>query len=68
MPVAPPAEDRTRRGPDRRILAAGVLLAAAAGAWVGQRLQEPSRVQATEVTTPHRLAHRAGHRGDDEPG
>ena len=48
MPVAPPAEDRTRRGPDRRILAAGVLLAAAAGAWVGQRLQEPSRIQATE--------------------
>jgi len=48
MPVAPPAEDRTRRGPDRRILAASVLLAAAAGAWVGQRLQEPSRIQATE--------------------
>ncbi len=50
MAIAPPAElaDRTRRGPDRRIVAASVLLAAAAGAWAGQRLQEPSRVQATE--------------------
>ena len=50
MAIASPAElaDRTRRGPDRRIVAAGVLLAAAAGAWAGQRLQEPSRVQATE--------------------
>ena len=49
MPIAPPAEiaGRARRGPDRRVLAAGVLLAAAAGAWVGQRLQEP-RAGSTE--------------------
>ncbi len=47
MPVAPPTENHTGRGPDRRLLAAGVVLAAAAGAWAGQRLQEcaqaPSR-------------------------
>src|SRR5688500_1788558 len=49
MAIAPPVEDRTRRGPDRRILAAGVLLAAAAGAWAGQRLHEPSRAGSTEV-------------------
>ncbi len=50
MAIAAPPElaDRTRRGPDRRILAAGVLVAAAAGAWVGQRLQEPGRVRSTE--------------------
>src|SRR5215212_5904356 len=50
MSLAPSAElaDRTRRGPDRRVLAAGVLVAAAAGAWVGQRLQEPGRVRSTE--------------------
>jgi coenzyme F420 biosynthesis associated uncharacterized protein len=51
MSIAPPVEltDRTRRGPDRRLLAAGVLVAAAAGAWVGQRLQEPGRVRSTEA-------------------
>jgi coenzyme F420 biosynthesis associated uncharacterized protein len=49
MPIAPPTEDRTYRGPDRRVLAAGVLIAAAAGAWVGQRLQEPGRVRSTEL-------------------
>lgn len=43
MPVAPPTETSTRRGPDRRVLAASVLLAAAAGAWVGKRLQEQAR-------------------------
>ncbi|MCD6029813.1 MAG: hypothetical protein K0S78_1987 [Thermomicrobiales bacterium] len=43
MPVAPPTDTTTRRGPDRRVLAAGVLLAAAAGAWVGQRLQEQAK-------------------------
>ena len=48
MATALPAEDRARRGPDRRIVAAGVLLAAAAGAWAGQRLQEPSRVPPAE--------------------
>jgi coenzyme F420 biosynthesis associated uncharacterized protein len=50
MAIAPPIElaDRTRRGPDRRVLAASVLVAAAAGAWVGQRLQEPGRVRSTE--------------------
>jgi coenzyme F420 biosynthesis associated uncharacterized protein len=48
MAIAAPVEDRTRRGPDRRILAASVLVAAAAGAWVGQRLQEPGRVRSTE--------------------
>ena len=48
MPVAAPADNRARRGPDRRLLAAGVLLAAAAGAWVGQRLQEPVRNGAKE--------------------
>ncbi|HET7036600.1 MAG TPA: zinc-dependent metalloprotease [Thermomicrobiaceae bacterium] len=48
MPVAPPTEGRARRGPDRRLVAAGVVLAAAAGAWVGQRLQEPSRNVSTE--------------------
>jgi coenzyme F420 biosynthesis associated uncharacterized protein len=50
MAIAPPVDlvDRTRRGPDRRILAASVLIAAAAGAWVGQRLQEPGRVRSTE--------------------
>jgi coenzyme F420 biosynthesis associated uncharacterized protein len=48
MAIAPPVEDHTRRGPDRRILAAGVLLAAAAGAWAGQRLHEPSRTGSTE--------------------
>lgn len=48
MPVAPPTNNRPRRGPDRRLLAAGVILAAAAGAWVGQRLQEPVRAQDTE--------------------
>jgi coenzyme F420 biosynthesis associated uncharacterized protein len=50
MAIASPAEraDRTRRGPDRRIVAASVLLAAAAGAWAGQRLQEPSRVPPAE--------------------
>ena len=45
MPIAPPAEDRSRRGPDRRLLAASVVLAAAAGAWIGQRLQEPARAR-----------------------
>src|SRR5215213_6706962 len=51
MSVAPAAElvDPTRRGPDRRVLAAGVLLAAAAGAWVGQRLHEPSLAQTREA-------------------
>jgi coenzyme F420 biosynthesis associated uncharacterized protein len=49
MAIAPPVADRTRRGPDRRILAASVLLAAAAGAWAGQRLHEPSRAGSTEV-------------------
>jgi coenzyme F420 biosynthesis associated uncharacterized protein len=49
MATALSAEDRVRRGPDRRIVAAGVLLAAAAGAWAGQRLQEPSRVPPTEA-------------------
>jgi len=50
MSLAPSAElaDRTRRGPDRRILAAGVLVAAAAGAWVGQRLQEPGHARSSE--------------------
>src|SRR5829696_3686852 len=50
MSVAPATElvDPTRRGPDRRVLAAGVLVAAAAGAWAGQRLHEPSRVRSTE--------------------
>jgi coenzyme F420 biosynthesis associated uncharacterized protein len=50
MSLAPSAElaGRTRRGPDRRILAAGVLVAAAAGAWVGQRLQEPGHARSTE--------------------
>ncbi len=43
MPIAPPTENATRRGPDRRVLAAGVLLAAAAGAWVGKQLQEQAK-------------------------
>jgi coenzyme F420 biosynthesis associated uncharacterized protein len=48
MPIAPPTDTPARRGPDRRILAASVLVAAAAGAWVGQRLQEPGRVASTK--------------------
>jgi coenzyme F420 biosynthesis associated uncharacterized protein len=48
MPVAPSPNAQYRRGPDRRVLAAGVLLAAAAGAWVGQRLQEPARSRDTD--------------------
>jgi coenzyme F420 biosynthesis associated uncharacterized protein len=43
MPIAPPADTGARRRPDPRLLAAGVVLAAAAGAWVGQRLQRPAR-------------------------
>jgi coenzyme F420 biosynthesis associated uncharacterized protein len=49
MPISPPLEDRPRRDPDRRLLAAGVVLAAAAGAWVGQRLQEPARARPSDV-------------------
>lgn len=48
MPIAPPATASRRRGPDRRVLAAGVLLAAAAGAWAGQRLQAPARDRTAE--------------------
>jgi coenzyme F420 biosynthesis associated uncharacterized protein len=51
MPVAPPPDGRARRGPDRRLLAAGVVLAAAAGAWAGQRLQERARVPSTAPAT-----------------
>lgn len=42
MPIAPhpDAEQRAGRKPDRRVLAATVILAAAAGAWVGQQLQK----------------------------
>ncbi len=45
MPSASAPDSRTYHGPDRRVLAASVLLAAAAGAWVGQRLQEPARAR-----------------------
>jgi coenzyme F420 biosynthesis associated uncharacterized protein len=48
MPIASSPNDQPRRGPDRRVLAAGVVLAAAAGAWIGQRLQEPARPRATD--------------------
>ncbi|MFN8589956.1 MAG: zinc-dependent metalloprotease [Thermomicrobiales bacterium] len=41
MPVAPPMNGSARRGPDRRVLAAGVVLAAAAGAWLGKQMQRP---------------------------
>jgi coenzyme F420 biosynthesis associated uncharacterized protein len=41
MPTAPPPDAQARRKPDPRLLAASVLLAAAAGAWVGRRFQEP---------------------------
>lgn len=42
MPIAPPpdSQQRAQRKPDRRVLAAGIILAAAAGAWVGQQLQK----------------------------
>lgn len=43
MPIAPPADSGARRRPDPRLLAAGFVLAAAAGAWIGQRLQRPAR-------------------------
>ena len=49
MPIAPPLETRARRAPDKRLLAAGVVLAAAAGAWAGQRLHE--QAQATSTAT-----------------
>ena len=52
MPIAPPTENATRRDPDRRVLAAGVLLAAAAGAWVGQRLQEQAKKPSTADPLP----------------
>jgi coenzyme F420 biosynthesis associated uncharacterized protein len=52
MPVAPPTETTTRRGPDRRVLAASVLLAAAAGAWVGKRLQEQAKRPASAEPPP----------------
>jgi coenzyme F420 biosynthesis associated uncharacterized protein len=42
-----PSAGRARRGPDRRLLAASVVLAAAAGAWAGQRLKAPARPRAT---------------------
>ena len=50
MPIAPPQTQngQTRRKPDPRLLAAGVILAAAAGAWVGQRLQQPMTGTAAE--------------------
>ncbi|HLL49254.1 MAG TPA: zinc-dependent metalloprotease [Thermomicrobiales bacterium] len=59
MPVAPPPGDRIRRAPDRRILAASVLLAAAAGAWAGQRLQEPARARAQSEESPPLINWRA---------
>ncbi len=52
MPIAPPSETRARRVPDRRVLAAGVVLAAAAGAWLGQRLQQPAAASADEAPAP----------------
>jgi coenzyme F420 biosynthesis associated uncharacterized protein len=48
MPDASTTNGRARRGPDRRLLAASVLLAAAAGAWVGQRLREPVNAATSE--------------------
>lgn len=39
MPTAPPPPNARPRKPDPRILAATLVLAAAAGAWAGQRLQ-----------------------------
>jgi coenzyme F420 biosynthesis associated uncharacterized protein len=48
MPIAPPPVDRPRSGPDRRILAASFVIAAAAGAWIGQRLQEPARARPSD--------------------
>ncbi len=52
MPVAPPLDGtaRARRGPDKRVLAAAVVLAAAAGAWAGQRMQKPAQPTATDET------------------
>ncbi len=47
-PAAPP-EGRARRGPDRRLLAASVVLAAAAGAWAGQRLQKQPATRTAEA-------------------
>ncbi len=52
MPIAPPSEPRARRAPDRRVLAAGVLLAAAAGAWLGQRLQRPAEASRDDAPAP----------------
>lgn len=42
MPIAPPTDSgkRVRRKPDRRVLAASVIVAAVAGAWVGQQLKK----------------------------
>jgi coenzyme F420 biosynthesis associated uncharacterized protein len=51
MPVAPPSENRARRGPDRRLVAASVVLAAAAGAWAGQRMREQARKPAADGAT-----------------
>ena len=52
MPAANTSSGRARRGPDRRLLAASVILAAAAGAWVGQRLQDPARTRTTAEPPP----------------
>jgi coenzyme F420 biosynthesis associated uncharacterized protein len=48
MPIAPPPPIATRRKPDPRVLAASVVIAAAAGAWAGQRLQRPARPTTSE--------------------
>lgn len=56
MPIAPPtdAEQRARRKPDPRVLAAGVILAAAAGAWVGQQLQKQTQKERpASATSPN---------------
>ena len=50
MSIAPPPQQRPRRAPDRRVLAAGVVLAAAAGAWLGQKLQQPAMRKSPDET------------------
>lgn len=52
MPIAPPTAVRVPRMPDRRVLAAGVILAAAAGAWLGQRLQQQAAATPDDAPAP----------------
>jgi len=51
MPVTSPTNGQSRRAPDRRLLTAAFVLAAAAGAYAGRRLQQPASAE----TAPPRL-------------